>query len=89
MGKGYNRLQRSRAGRAVMKLPKCTVEQLRVLCGILGAHRGRKVNGGRYRRYKKDELMRAIRQVLGMGTFPDRLERFSDEVEMYVADDPK
>ena len=78
MGKGYNRLQRSRAGRAVMNLPECTVEELKGLCRILGAPRGRKVKGGNYRGYRKQQLMRDIRRVVGRGTFGDRLERFAD-----------
>jgi hypothetical protein len=68
---------RLRAEAAPQELPKLTVAELRVLASILGAQSRRRIKGGHWKRYTKDELLRCMRRVLGRGTFPDRLERFA------------
>ena len=67
----------SAANRCLQQLPKLTVAELRVLASILGAQSRRRIKGGHWKRYTKDELLRSMRRVLGRGTFPDRLERFA------------
>ena len=76
----YTKFQRRRAHEAVQKLPECTVEELKDICRLLGVSRGRMVQGGRYKPFRKDELMRQIRRCVGRGTFAERLERFANAV---------
>ena len=78
---GINKEARRRANQQLERLPDLTVPQLKTLCRVLGADTGRKAKGGAWQTHDKDGLLRSIRQVVGRGTFADRLNRFADEAE--------
>jgi len=55
-----------------------TVVQLRQLARALGARQGQRAKGGKWRKYRKSELVHSMRSVIGRGTFDDRLKNFAD-----------
>jgi len=66
------------------ELPSLKVSELRELAKITGAYRGKKEKGGKYRRLRKEELVREIRRSLA-STFLARILRANDYVGSLIA----
>ena len=69
--------------RYASELPSLEVVELRELARISGAWRGKKEKGGKYRKLRKEELVREIRRSLA-STFPSRILRANDYIGSLV-----
>jgi hypothetical protein len=79
-----NKDARKRAERYMQELADFKVSELNQMAGSLKAERGQRVKGGGWKRYRKAELVKSIRRVVGRGTFAGTLHRFADLADKFV-----